>query len=495
MIKRHRSMGCGVIIGMAGLLCVSFCTSGCRSGVQGRSLLLPVCVADVPSQLQGPIDETLPTFGTVYYARVCAGTRGRLGIVWVRDVATMDLQWDASAAVWRVRGSEQTLKPGPRLMDGIPSLPRQSDVFAEGELVGMCVLGPNGVERSEFLPGIGPESGHIGDVVGKPAFCNDEWHVPLALWPHRTEGTVLRPRGIAVAAFSERGWSSPRVLLPEIAGMDLCLFEGIGQTDVFWFEYYNLRFDLPDFMGGHERERLQHALVAEGQAPAISAVYHRPNIPHSIWETQSWIVPLGGGRYDLIRRRYTNAGKHATDPEELIHVPNLLGGFGGSGVTIGRPELNSEVAVLALSRQRLQVLWLEEIYDDPASCISRTYRLVETHLGGWLWTRPRAVLADKGPWRYSGFAATTFQAGDEELVLALWPGKEGHLTYTIGSGWHGWSAPVTTDLVIGSPNWVVNCGDGLMLVTRVKNNLYWCRFTVASDSNAPPPAMPPISKQ
>jgi hypothetical protein len=466
-------------------LCAFLFVMSCRSDQRNQALPLPKCIVGFPAELQGPIDSALPTFGCINYASACSGARGRAGIVWVRGLDRHAFQWDETLRVWHVRGSDETVTPhrrswDVRASDAQPVL-RERDVFTEGQFVGMCVLGPSGVEASGLLPGIGPESGHVGDLVGEPVSCGGGWQLPLALWPRGAGVIGPATHGIAIATFDECGWRSPRMLVPEKHGSGAWLFADDGHTDVFWREYYHRPFDLPDFMGGIQRERLQHARITEACAPVVRTAYDFPTGPP--WVTEARAISMGD-RFDLALRRETDRGKHATAPVELIYVSNLLGWLPGSHTTIGHCELNSEMKVLTLSDQGLQVLWLEEVgwHGDVER---RSYQLVETHLDGHSWSVPRAVWGDRGPCHYEGLAATTFQMGAEQLIFVLWPGEGGRLTYTIGSGWDGWSGAVATDLVIGSPNWVVDCDGRLALITRMKNNLYWCYFTVEQLSSPP----------
>ncbi len=433
-----------------------------------------------PAKVEGPIDETLPKFGRIGYTRVCAGDQGRVGVAWVRTIDYRRLRWDEDERLWRVEGSLETLKAGaPTKASAIlkePPYPRERDVYKKGELVGASILGPSGAEGTVFIEGIGPDSGSTARLVGHLGFFADKWHIPLALWPKSASVIDPATHGIAVATLASGGATKPAMVVGGQPADCAWLFGNDSGMDLFWLKTWHAASDPPDWLGGgFARQRLEHTRIGRGASAPIEVVYDRPNHPRGMMDTWHQVLPLGVGRYDLIVERHTHAPGTVEQRKDIVHVPDLLGNTSREGAEVGSCRLNSSVVAVSLGRGQLEVIWLEEVDVDEERRKPPIFRLVEAHLDGESWSRPR-VLFEHGAWDYRSLAATSFRVGDQEYVLALWRGEDGFLTYTVGSESGEWSEPVTTKLAIGAENWVVSHGTDFTLVSKMSGNLYRCHF-------------------
>lgn len=282
------------------------------------------------SELRGPIDKALPAFGEVQSVQVCGGDAGRIGVAWIRGVAFKQLQWDDKEAVWRVKGSDRTLQgtgsDHPALAAlaavGAPPPPDTSGLYETGNVLGMSILGPEGVLAAGFQQSIEPGLGPLDDRLGSLAFSAGTWYALLTQWPPGNTND-LTTHGLGVVPFDEAGWQQVSMAIPgELPSATWIFVDKEGQH-LFWLKYYTRQHDLPDFMGGIQRECLEYARMQGGKAVDRRTVYDRPNRPKCINELEHQVVRLGRDRYDLLVQRDTNPTDAENLAADIMHAPDL----------------------------------------------------------------------------------------------------------------------------------------------------------------------------
>jgi len=300
----------------------------------------------------------------------------------------------------------------------------------------------------------------------------EEWYAALEL---------ISPKvGVAAAKFSLAGWGKPVMIFPDELPLVVSIFPDGSRMDLFRWVLYTKPYDLPEFMGGIERQRLDYVRMLEGRAVEARTVYVRPNRPKWIHEGRLQVLRLGPQRYDLLLERDIAPKEQAPAPDDIMHVPDLLAGSRPKAVKVGMIQTDSSRAAVPLAGNRMQLVWLDEWYLDKERIQPPVFRLMEAHLDGEAWSKPRLLFEGKG-WAYDSLAATAFRAGVEEYVLAVWRGEKNCLTYTVGSPSGEWFEPVATKLLIGRENWVVSHGSDFTLVTKMRGNLYWCHFELTAE--------------
>ncbi|MBU0617449.1 MAG: hypothetical protein KKI02_07015 [Planctomycetes bacterium] len=443
------------------------------------------------SELRGPIDKALPAFGEVQSVRVCGGDAGRVGVAWIRGVAFKQLRWDDKEAVWRVRGSDKTLQPvGSETLTasllapvGGPLPPDITGLYETGNVLGMSILGPEGVLGAGFQQSVEPGLGPLDDRLGSIAFSAGKWYALLTQWP---AGDTEDPstHGLAIAAFDEAGWQQLSMAVPGESPSATWIFVYEEVQHLFWLKYYTRQHDLPDFMGGIQRQCLEYARMQGGKPVGRKTVYDRPNRPKCIDELSHQVLPMSAERYDLLMLRDTNTVVGDSSRQDVMHVPDLLGQRPAKAKRVGDCEIGSMMLGIPLSDRGLVALWLEEVQPGVEQRQAPIYRLVESRLEGGSWSQP-TLLFQEADWCCESLAAACFQSAGGKHILAVWRGHDGRLTYSVSSAPRQWSAPQTTSLVVGRRNWLVaHDDDSFTLVTAMDRNLFWCTFGVVKEEEA-----------
>ena len=445
------------------------------------------CVHD--DFLAGPIDGDLEEWGGVEEVRVCGDQQGRAAVVWTRCVDREKLEWDQARNAWIVRGSRAVLKPGkvpPGFSTGGADegrrLPDEEDLFKPGQYLGGAVLGPNGMVSCAFLPHFGPTSGFRGEMLGALAAADGRWWLPLALWGTQpSAGDRDATHGLAMASFDVDGWQRPRMVipqeLPQFGGV--WVFKSGAGARLFWRDFYNERWDLPDFMGGIQRERIRYAPCSDASVGKMRTVYRRPNFPRWVGERDHQLLQIASERYDLLLRRDVSPKERALDPDELIHVADLLGKRRQEVRRVGVIETTSRFVALPTGEEAIEVVCLESPFDRGSGRETCT-RLLTFHYERGRWS-PKRMYPHFDNCDETSLAAAVLKGEDPPQVLAVWRGSGGILTYSVGVGGR-WSRPQATPLIIGSPNWLVSHGGRCTLVSRQRGNLFWCQLTVEPDA-------------
>jgi len=452
-----------------------------RSATFGEPNKAPQWKFSIPSEVAGPIDKTLPASWQVDYARLCLGDHGRVGVVWLRDAEFSHIPRRVAVRESQPTATEDVVEPSHAPKVASESGGRRARKLdtdrRDAELVGMCVLGPNGVEGSALLEGLEPRS-VVRRSVRQPTYYDDKWHVTMTLWP----SSSIHPatHGVAIATFDASGWSKPDIVLPEVME-PVWAFHAEGHTDLLWYEYYWPRSSSArDDGDALQRLRFRYAQLTDGQRTETRTVFDGaddPTISEDRWQLVRW----GEGQCDLIFTRHSwPPGTPWPEFCDVMHAPDILGSH-PKAYKFAQRRFNSTLAVVPLSKRRLQVVWLEEkSLRRQQGRRPFTVCLLEVTFDGKSWRAPR-LLYEHSDWDYRSLAVTSFRSGDQEGVFALWRDEDGFLTWTVGSESREWSGPVTTKLAIGRENWVLSHERGFTLVTKMDRNLYWCHFTLRRD--------------
>ena len=445
---------------------------GWRSPVLGQA---PAWQCHVPPALVGPLDEELPPFARIDYAVACSGADDRVAVAWVRQVDQDRVRWDRAARAWRVEGSDVTVRPSEP--DGFPDpAPRDRDFFGPGQLVGAAVLAPKGPEWSGFLPEVGGEDLDYANLGGLVS-TGTAWQAffPLrSTTPPAPGGTY----GIAVAELDPSGWRVPRVVLPRLMSYGpVWAFTTGTSTELFWLELFHRRADLPDFMGGRTRLRLNHANFSPGQTATARVAYEYEN-SKSFVDMQHDLVHVGKKRYDLFFTRHKM--RDSSHTVRVMHVSDLLSGNKSVARQIAECG-GSRLIVLALPGERVQLAWMEGTDADASRAQRPLVRLWEMHMDGNKWS-PARVVFQASDWDHRSLAAAVVRSAGREAVLAVWRNSAGYMIHSLCTAPSEWSAPVQEKLAIGEPNILAACQRGAALVTHVDRNLYWCIVEVQAVS-------------
>lgn len=427
------------------LMLLSSCASGTSRDLETTAPCRSDLVCALPESLNGPLDTNLPLHRPL--VRLAADDRGQVGIAWIRDF-------------------QLELEPG--------------------DLVGMAIVSPSGIVGSGFLEGIGSDSvfGFNESSLGTIAYADGKWRVPMTLWPSKEQ---IHPstHGIAIAEFDSLGWKEP---VMRVAGRSiperLWLFVEDRATHLFWFDFYIRDGDLLDLLGGSFQAslfRLDHAVLKPGRPVKVRTLYNRNARRHTAWESGQ-VLRLGPNRYDLFVRRvkaltrkqyYERTGP--LSPDDLLHLPNILGKHRRAERRIARLDVSSTYAAFSVGSEHLGIVWLEQI-GTPRN---RLARLREAHMINNSWSQPREVARGKS-WKDESLAVATFPFRNHDAVLAIWQNRDSHLVYTVSTSPDCWSEPVTTNFVIGDHNWLTYSDGQFVLATKLGSELYWCYFGVKS---------------
>jgi hypothetical protein len=444
--------------------------------------------------LEGPIDPELPKYGIILYDfRVCAGSHDRMAVVWTRSdwLFSREAEWDADAHVWRLKEGDRTFKPlatTETAPGGKPNEPSRGTIFPPGQCIGAAIISPKGVLKRTFLETIDADDGSESHFVGPVLLRGEEWTIVFNLqYPFLGNAADLfhrqpNPR-VQLVALNESGWGDPSAPKKGKVGRGIQIAGDENPDGFFFLTYFNKALDPPDFMGGHDRERLNYMPLSEGATSRV--VYTRP---YEFAEDEHQIVSMGSGRYDLIARRYRPPGLRRGQSYKIIHVPDLLRGGERQGAVIG--ECPDGVKPVAIRRGRdLQILWFEMREGDDRAKGGSGPCLMEAHYDGSTWSKPRVVCRVEN----ASLSQLTAAARPDGAALAVWPsGERDHkLTYSVSSETGNWSAPRTTDVTIGWRfNQLVGVESGFFLLTENDEgrNRYWCYLDVHRARAVPEPA-------
>ncbi len=449
------------------LITVTLLLCGCRGEAAARTFGASDWRCQIPERLNGPIDEALPASGGVEHVRVCAGTSGRVAVVWLRAIETSRARED-----------------GPRHMRPISDPPhghtteqaRKSSsevgISLTDSLLGMGVVDSSGVEIVQFAKGVDATSGFRADLLGSVIFADGAWRTAIALCLWNDSGGPCDPL-VRIMSFDEHGWlPSERDITPSGTPTGgVRLFDRGAGFDLFWLEYYWPPGSLPDFMGGTQQLRLNYTSLPRGGLGVTKAICDLPGRVHA---RQAWLVSPSPGRYDLVFARMPDMKQQGTlASADLMHVPRLLSDRTPGPTKLGTCCPNCSNELLTLWSGGIEALWLEESSRRLSPPGVSPCQLVEARLEGQKWSKPRPLFQGTG-WDYASLAAASMQVDGAEVVVAVWRGQEGHLTYSSSGDRDKWAEPTAVQLQIGRLNWLVACEQRLALVTVMQGNLYWC---------------------
>ena len=467
------------------LLCI-LAIPACQSELN-RAPAFPTKWSCTPlSELKGPIDVSLPPFAHVQNVNLAAGDRGRVGIVWRREVDRDSLQWDPTIQRFRVKGSDLTLPQSvyatsmprvPPVLNDMKMPPVDREVFKQDEFAAMAVIGSQAVEGCQFFTGYPPDCTWVNPMKDV-YFANGRWHAVFNLYA--TKSTPEPGSGIALAEFDASGWSKPAVIVPKAGAHPIWSFSDGSRIDLFWAERYMPFLAFPD--SGMERQRVKHARIEPGGKTRIETVYECPKmrlLGFGSDDRTLRTVRLDAERYDLLLERHNTGLSWLIESKSgLMYVGDVLSTWPASAGPLAHYYDFNDCLALVLPGRRLQIVWDEEPECDCSQPGPRSYRIMEVHYDGRFWSSPREVTRPSHFGRFS-LAGTAVQVGDRSAVLVVWQGEGKHLVYTVGSGSGQWSAPVTTSLVVGRRIWLAGNGDTVTLVTEIDRNLHWCRLSIA----------------
>jgi len=466
---------------LTGLLS-AFAAPACCPGARDCSARIQtLSVRLVASEMRGPLDAEIPLYARVRLARVAGARDGCAAVVWLRDSQSDALTWDDQQKCWRVKGSDQTFEPDsyvppPRVVVREPQLPREGDLFPPGHYFGGALVGRDGVAGVSFLSGLGADTPIWYWGLGSLAWTGQVWTLAVGAaeyrFDDRTDGG-----GIVLSDLADDGWSKVRLVIPERYGQPVGLEVRSSGLDLFWLEEYSRRWDLPEFMGGKGRQRLNYTRVEEDRAVSTKSVYEESD-PAS--RDDHRVIALGPNRYDLIVR-WHDLRKHVEDaPERLLHIPNLLGARWRSERVVATFDPCSSFAALARPGGVLQLVWLEPLPPHRRLEPATSTRLVECHSDGGTWTKATVLYTGEAV-EPDSLAAGAISVGGSHLVVVVWRGKSGKLAYCLSPSVDAWAEPEAGEVEIGSTNWLASCGDRLVLITLRGDNLYWCYLDLSND--------------
>jgi hypothetical protein len=349
------------------------------------------------------------------------------------------------------------------------------EVFAQDEFVAMAVIGPEAVEGHQLFSGYPPDC-EWADPMQDAGYAGGRWYGVFNLHPSKDaqDGNC----GIALAEFDASGWSSPKVVVPNVWSDPIWGFSDGPRFDLFWTETYLPFLAFPD--SGQDQQRLKHARIEPGRKIKVQTVYECPMLRLLGFGRDDRVirpVRLEANRYDLLVERDYGGLLWELKPE-LRHVRDILAAWPASSGALARYWFFGDCVAVALPGPRLQLVWDE----DPEGCCGqpgrRTYRIMEVHYDGRSWSPPQEIAQ---PSHVSSFslAGTAVEVGDWSVVLVVWQDEDEHLAYAVGSGSGQWSEPVTTSLIVGERIWLASNGDVVALITEIDRNLHWCRLSIA----------------
>lgn len=410
---------------------------------------------EVPRSLQGPIDTHLLQYARD--VRVCPGSQGRVGVIWKRDGS--------------YNGSRS-------------------------RYLGAAVIGPTGLEGSHFIPGVHVGSRFFPDVRHL-AFSSGKWVIPLADYGAGNWGEIellardgkatLPPRGVAIAEFDATGATEPRIILPDVVA-EPWLFPGNHTIDLLWVETWFPWYAHPDT--GDELHRVKYARIKQGEPNVSTVVYQSPAFPKWLHEWRHQFLRFEDGRYDMILSRDSHLPWISSGPEYLIHVRDLVDrSMRARAKRIAQTEAIATFLALPLGNGGIQVVWMDEKANPNPSPRERSLvRLAEVHYDGASWSK-RRDLAQQPGWVQQSLAAVVLTLKDRQVVLAVWQDDNGNMAYTLGIGPDKWSAPQSTELQIGSLNWLAYSSGNTVLVTSIRGELYWCHLKMRCATLLSKPSM------
>lgn len=448
----------------------------CRFLHWGACIVLGACHADarhvptdwplqfnVPSSLSGPLDPRLPNNAKIGEVRVCAAPDKQVVIVWTREA----------------RHELLSVAPTPPL--DVNQVPAQSHTedheysAPPGEYVGMCVLAPSGAGQLHFLPEIGADSGMRGWLLGELTKAQEGWLLALCA-PHIN---VVR---LDAAGFHENVAAIPQAH-PMLNRPLLWAMPEHRDIRVFWLETQFPWWALPD--SGHEHRRLHYALKTP-VALGSSRIVHEFPFRFGGGTGNVNVVTRSPGRYDIIYEA-SSVWLRQGMSTDLFYASDVLSNRWLGAKRIATMENAANVAIVPWGDYALHVIWMDqETKETPTAdlpYIRHIGRLHEVHLVRDRWSTPRRLFQHDS-WEIESLAAASFSCHGREGVAAVWRGECGRLCYTLSVDGESWSAPTSTDLRIGSANWLVKVDDELVLVTRLKRNLYWCTLKLQEQEAA-----------
>lgn len=273
--------------------------------------------------------------------------------------------------------------------------------------------------------------------------------------------------------FDAHRLESPRVVTRADTHVARAATLGAG-LEFFWKEYYFPKGELPTFLGGHQRRRIKHMhLGSNGAVSPVRTVYEARGDVDGAWDFVAVPRSMGQG-CDLVMLLKT-----ASMRDKLAHVADVLSASPPPPFSIAAcTEPMSHMTFCAgRAGSALEVLWSEDRNAQQET------RLVERRLSGAKWSAPNLLaswpLDELGP----ELGLTCCAVPDQkEMLVALWSAPEDNrLTYAIRQTDGQWTGVRTCDLLIGGSNWLVRCGDKLVLVTRMRGNQVWAFLRVMDD--------------
>jgi hypothetical protein len=422
--------------------------------------------------------------------RVCPGADGDVLILWRRKVDMERVWWDSELHRWRTDLANQPpddqdpAEPPPlEIEEGF--YPPDRDLLSRDKLVGARIIKGDAARRF-MLPDVG-SAWSCDDMLLGPVVCQgDHWEVALGVYPAHPQGQEdTSSKKLQLVPVSWQGWGT---LVP-VSGSE-GIFAPLMAMDAHADELHVFLqstflpfgpFTFPD--SGLETSQLACIRIAGNRIVGEKTVYTTPLRRHDM---DHQMLSMPGGRYDLVFRR---SGAQQDDPDELVHVADLLGRWPKTSTAARLANLDFRFAAVARQGESVQVAYLEQLRGVGRVPTVRG-RLFEVHQRDGRWTGPRVLfLGDIGG--YKSLAAATAKSGDQELVVVVWRGLDGNLVYCLSPDADTWTRPQATQLALGSTNWLVFAGDAMVLVSEFHNNLYWCRIGLV---RARPPATQAVNR-
>jgi hypothetical protein len=435
----------------------------------------------VPSRWNGPVDDTLPSYArieTLRAVRICPRDGEEVLILWRRTSDMRKLWWDKNLRRWRTDLENQpqgNAAESPDALEDEGIYDPDRDFVSRDEVVGACIVDQRGNARRFMLPDVGTEPA-CDDMLLGPVVCRgDRWEVALGVYPPHPQGQEdTSSKKLQLVPVSWHGWGTPVAVSgsERIYGPFTAMAAQDGQLDLFLDTMFLPfgGFTFPD--SGLETTQLVYLRIKDGRIIERRPVYTQPL---RTTETDHQLLAASGRRYDLLfRRRGAHRSPGPDEPDELVHVANLLGWWPRRS-TVAQMDGLRDGPFVAVVRgdQAIQVVWLKGSYDEEGP--HPESRLFEAHQQGAKWTAPRELFVRDVAGVYS-LAAATAKSGDQELVVVVWCGLDGNLVYCLSPDADTWTTPQATQLALGPRNFLVFAGDRMVLVSEFHNNLYWCHI-------------------
>lgn len=384
----------------------------------------------VPERLEGPLDETLSKKSKVSSVRTAVSPKGEVAIAW------------------------------------------EATRFARK--VGLFVLGRDNSKSTVFINKNG------ANPYWMMPYKSLVWHKGhwYLLWS-TIEGEIpnRKVRGALVRVDKSGGKIVTTMPNVEVSTIGDWIFSRGDVLDVFSAGYYNPPFSFPD--SGMENQRVTHfsgKLNSWGRKTTIRDIHWRELRVSREQEYQ--VLQHTSGKYDLLFEKW---GTPLENPYRDIYCIRNILASGGRITPIGRCYINSTRSAVVLPNGGVVVMWLENPRSTIPSRIVATEYNPDKELSDEGWTEPIAITRGVGSY-YSSLAAA---ATADERVYAVWRNKEKNLTYICRSSEGIWGNPANTSLHIGEYNWLISREQGLVLVTKIDGNLYWCQL-ITHKLNLPP---------